>query len=107
MTAWLYTGPEISHAQAQFFLQPSAKACSSGRQRSAHDCFDDLSRSTDGAGAAGYDCEQIARSIGCQSCQELWQVAAGWDLSQGRNGEDSPGQGREQLESSAPWPEIP
>ena len=69
---------------------------SSGRQRSAHDCFDDLSRSTDGAGAAGYDCEQIARSIGCQSCQEPWQVAAGWDLSQGRNGEDSPGQGREQ-----------
>ena len=73
---------------------------SSGRQRSAHDRFDDLSRSTDGAGAAGYDCEQIARSIGCQSCQEPWQVTAGWDLSQGRNGEDS-------RESSAPWPEIP
>ena len=50
---------------------------SSGRQRAAHDRFDDLSRSTNGAGAAGYDCEQIAHSIGCQSCQEPWQVAAG------------------------------
>ena len=50
---------------------------SSGRQRAAHDRLDDLSRSTDGAGAAGHDCEQIARGIGCQSCQEPWQVAAG------------------------------
>ena len=52
---------------------------SSGRQRAAHGHLDDLSRSDDGAGAAGHDCEQIARGIGCQSCQELWQVAAGWE----------------------------
>ena len=52
---------------------------SSGRQRAAHDRLDNLSRSTDGAGAAGHDCEQIACGIGCQSCLEPWQVAAGWE----------------------------
>ena len=52
---------------------------SSGRKRAAHDRLDDLSHSSDGACAAGHDCERIARGIGCQSCQEPWQVAAGWE----------------------------
>ena len=47
------------------------------RQRAANDHLDGLKRSADGAGAAEHNCEQIARGNGCQSGQELWQVAAG------------------------------
>ena len=59
---------------------------STHRKRAADDRLDGPSRSANGAGATGHDCEQIAHGIGCQSGQEPWQVAAGVHISQGRIG---------------------
>ena len=66
------------------------------RQHAANDHLDGLKRSADGGGAAEHDCEHITRGNGCQSGQELWQVAAGVCLSQGRLGDDNRGQANEQ-----------